>query len=154
MGIPILFGWGKKAKEVGYIGIQKCHNCKNYAHFKLYELANNVNLYFVPVAKWNKKLYLVCSVCEAAYELDDESKEIFVEKSLNMPSSKVVDALWDEVGVIVNEEIEKYEKDSGFTEFVINKSKKKLSDRYSDEELIEEVVCKYIQCSIDQDKAK
>lgn len=36
MGLPVLFGWGKKGKQVGYIGIDKCPNCKNYVHLNLY----------------------------------------------------------------------------------------------------------------------
>lgn len=79
-GLPIIFGWGKKGKKIGYIGIDKCQNCKNYVHFHIYEYANNVNVYFISIAKFNRKNYLVCPVCDVAYELTDGLKEYYFEK--------------------------------------------------------------------------
>jgi len=48
-GLPVVFGWGKKGKFIGYVGIDKCPNCKNYVHFSIYEYSNRVNIYFVPI---------------------------------------------------------------------------------------------------------
>lgn len=156
MGVPILFGWGKKGKVAGYVGIDKCPNCKNYSHFQLYEYANNVNLYFIPVAKWNKKIYLVCSSCDAAWELNDELKEEMLDKALKSPSPDIVNKIWDKVDEIVDKDfaaiIEK--EPENWVELMVEKCIAKLCDEVSDVAAIREVTLKYLQCSFDKDKAK
>ena len=70
-----LFGWGKKAKKIGYFGVSKCGNCKNYTHSFIYEISNNINIYFVPVAKFNKKYILSCELCHAGIEITPTFKD-------------------------------------------------------------------------------
>lgn len=156
MGVPILFGWGKKGKVAGYVGIDKCPNCKNYSHFQLYEYANNVNLYFIPVVKWNKKIYLVCSSCDAAWELNDELKEEMLDKALKSPSPDIVNKIWDKVDEIVDKDFAAIiEKDpENWVELMVEKCIAELCDEVSDVAAIREVTLKYLQCSFDKDKAK
>ena len=156
MGVPVFFGWGKKGKVVGYIGIDKCPNCKNYVHFQLYEYANNVNLYFVPVAKWNKKIYLVCSQCEAAWELKDDLKEEMLDKALRTPDPKVIDLIWDRVDEIVAKDLDNLLKKhpDNTIEALIEKCVADISDEVSDVAAIREVAIKYMQYSLDNDKAR
>lgn len=156
MRIPIFFGWGKKGKVVGYLGIEKCPNCKNYSHFKLYEYANNFNLYFIPVAKWNKKLYLVCSSCDVAWELDNELKEEMLDRALRGPSQDIVNKIWDRVDEIVGRDFSVIlEKDpENWVELMVEKCISELCDEFSDIAAIRELTLKYLQCSFDEDKAK
>ena len=111
MGIPIIFGWGKKGKQVGYIGIDKCPNCRNYTHLFLYEYANNINIYFVPVAKFNKKLYLVCSTCDAAWELTEELKKEMLEVSVITLDVATTTYIWNEVVKFFSDNQEEYIKE-------------------------------------------
>lgn len=96
----IIFGWGKKAKEIAYLGIHKCSNCKNYCRFDLYELANRISLYFIPVAKWGKKSYRVCSTCETGFEVAQPEKTELLRVSINLPAAEDVAAVWDSLMTI------------------------------------------------------
>lgn len=71
----IFASWGKDSREIGYWGILKCSNCKNYGHFSINELTNKVKLYFITVAKYDKKRYLICPICNAGYEIKDSEYE-------------------------------------------------------------------------------
>jgi transcription elongation factor Elf1 len=51
MSIPLVFGWGKKSVEVGYIGINQCPICNQIVHFSINDISNNIRVYFVPIAK-------------------------------------------------------------------------------------------------------
>lgn len=156
MGLPILFGWGKKGKEVGYIGIDKCPNCKNYAHLKLYEYANNVNVYFVPIAKFNKKIYLVCPICDAAYELNDDLKSSFLETSLNTLDMNTTDYIWEETKKIVSKNFEKYfeEYKDDWAKKILEKCAKDISKEVDDKDYIKRVSFKYLEAFVDQDRPK
>lgn len=156
MGLPVLFGWGKKGKQVGYIGIDKCPNCKNYVHFNLYEYASVFRLYFIPILKWNKKLYLVCSKCDAAWELNGEIKEELIEESLTSPSMEVTTSIWNKVSKIIDDNLEalmkKYPED--FINPMIEMCVVKLCDEVSDIASIRKISLKYLEMLFDEDKAK
>lgn len=94
----IVAGWGKGSKKLAYLGIAKCGNCKNWVHFNLFEVANKVSVYFVPVAKFNKKYYMVCGVCNAAIEISAEQKDEALKASLALPGSDTVQVIWDGLG--------------------------------------------------------
>lgn len=93
--IPIIAGWGKDAKVIAYVGLIKCEHCRNYAHWYLYEIGKKVTLYFVPVAKWDKKWYIVCGVCEASAELNKAEKDEILQESAELPSAEDVMVIWD-----------------------------------------------------------
>lgn len=106
----IIAGWGKKAKELAFVGIHKCPKCKNHVPMYLYELANRISLYFIPVAKFNKKNYLVCSLCENGFEIDEERKNIFLQASTELPDSTQVLLVWKELGNRLKEKVASYQE--------------------------------------------
>jgi hypothetical protein len=55
MSIPIFFGWGKGAKQLGEGFIHLCNNCHNVRRFVVVEVSRKASLYFVTVAKWNRE---------------------------------------------------------------------------------------------------
>jgi len=83
----LIYGWGKKGKPICEAGIGGCLNCKNTTGFVVVELNNQVELYFIPVAKWNKKIFLICEICEAAYPATSEEKELFLRRSSVFPDN-------------------------------------------------------------------
>lgn len=93
--IPIVFGWGKKGKVVGYAGVEKCPHCRNWAHFSIYEMANNVRLYFVPVAKFNTKRYLVCGTCDTAWEIESNKVKDALATTAALPTPATVAAAFN-----------------------------------------------------------
>lgn len=90
-----LFGWGKNAKIIAYLGIIKCGHCKNYSHFHLYETYNNIKLYFVPVAKFNKKYIMACDTCQAGIELNENQRLKILQESINIPPKEEYIKLWN-----------------------------------------------------------
>lgn len=93
----IIGGWKKSAREIAYLGINWCPNCKNYDHFAMYEIATKVNLYFVPVAKFKKKFIWACELCEAAWEVDEEKRGDLLRESATIPDRDYVTNLWNEI---------------------------------------------------------
>lgn len=93
-----LLGWGKNAKKIGYLGISKCKNCKNYTHLYIYEIANNINIYFIPVAKFNRKYIVACELCKAGIEITPETKNNLIEKycSIMAPPEETV-RIWNTI---------------------------------------------------------
>ena len=156
MGLPVLFGWGKKGKQVGYIGIDKCPNCKNYAHLYLYEYASVFRLYFIPVLKWNKKLYLVCSKCDAAWELNGEIKDELIEESLTSLPMETTTLLWNKVGKVIDENLDilmkKYPED--FISPMVETCIANLCDEISDIVSIRKMSLKYLEMIFDEDKPR
>ena len=156
MGLPVLFGWVKKGKQVGYIGIDKCPNCKHYVHLYLYEYASVFRLYFIPILKWNKKLYLVCSKCDAAWELNGEFKEELIEESLTSPPMETTTLLWNKVGKVIDENLDilmkKYPED--FISPMVETCIANLCDEISDIVSIRKMSLKYLEMIFDEDKPR
>lgn len=90
-----LFGWGKNAKPIAYLGVIKCGHCKNYSHFHLYETYNNIKLYFVPVAKFNKKYIMACDTCQAGLELNENQKLKLLQASMNILPQEEYVMVWN-----------------------------------------------------------
>jgi len=153
MGIPIIFGWGKKGKQVGYIGIDKCPNCRNYTHLFLYEYANNINIYFVPVAKFNKKLYLVCSTCDAAWELTEELKKEMLEVSITTLDVATTTYIWNEIIRFFDDNQEEYMKkyDINALTALYNDCIDKIEEDVGDRDYVSRVARKVLQSMGDDD---
>lgn len=85
----IIFGWGKKSKKIADVGLMRCKNCNNMTVFELRELSNKVSIYFIPVAKWKKQNYLVCPVCDAGFEIEENDKNDILNECIKLPDSKI-----------------------------------------------------------------
>lgn len=79
MGIPIIAGYGSNNKCIETF-VDTCPFCGRRTTLKVYETSNNVNVYFVPVAKFNKHYYLACHLCDKALELTKEQKKELLDK--------------------------------------------------------------------------
>lgn len=121
----ILFGWGKKSKKLADAGIMKCKNCNNYSAFEIRELAKNINLYFIPIAKWDKRTFLVCPICEAGYELTKEGREKILQEVIKIPDNKICIEIFNRI-------------DSLSIDYFEKKKDPKKWDSYIKKELIKE----------------
>ena len=88
MGIPVIFGWGGKLKHVADAGIAKCANYKNFAPHFIGKVKKAVRLYFVPVVPYSTKFYLVCSICQAGYEIPKDKVDELVAEVIRLPSNE------------------------------------------------------------------
>ena len=151
----IVVGWGKKGNKVGYVGINKCPKCKNYAHFSLYELVSNVKLYFVTVAKFNKKRYMVCEVCDTGYELNEDQFLAFTQESLNNFDRATTDQVWDYIADRFSELTEQIDtSDPDRYENIYSTILNEITNIYGNEENATKIMAKYFECLLDDDKAK
>lgn len=150
----IITSWGKKAKLIGYIGIMKCPNCKNYTHFSLYELFSNIKLYFVTVAKYNKKRYVVCSICEAGLELNEEDYNALVSALPQRFNEMKTTEIWNYITDKINAHTDGYLFSEEVFESFITNLKEELFEKYGNEENLNEIITTYFKQLTDDDKAR
>lgn len=93
----VFFGWGKKAKRLANAGIDKCVNCRNWSPMGVYARSSAVSLYFVSVAKWGTKFYLVCDTCDAGIEVDADTKTKLLRASADLPPTAEMKRIWAEI---------------------------------------------------------
>jgi hypothetical protein len=96
VGIMIV-GWGRESKQLAYLGIRKCPNCKNYSNHHMYLTQRKVTAYFIPVAKFNKKYFYACAICQAGYEIEESSKDDFLSYSARIPNEFDFNRIWDAI---------------------------------------------------------
>lgn len=67
-------------KKITDIYSEKCPICHNTVVFKLVESAKKFTMYWIPIAKWSKKYYAVCPICEHGQEVSKEKAEELMGK--------------------------------------------------------------------------
>jgi transcription elongation factor Elf1 len=124
----VLLGWGQDSTKVCDAGIMKCDNCNNYATFEIKELARNASLYFITVAKWDRKYYLVCDTCQYGYELNVETKNKIFQDMKSLPSNAVSAIMWKAMHNLAALEIRKLKdyKGDSYAEQILRNMKSKL----------------------------
>ena len=127
----ILFGYRKGGKRIAYVGFHDCNNCHNLTNFYLYETSFRPTLYFVPIAKFNVKYFMMCSICEGGIEIDKEKALAVREENIDFDDSQkyIIEALSD--------------KQSELNRVVLNK------ETYSDDQAIMQVLKNTIPSSLD-----
>ena len=145
--LPIIAGWGKDAKVIAYLGISKCPNCRNYDHWQLYEVQKKVTAFFVPLAKWGAKYYMVCNVCDASYEMDAAQKEQLLKESLEIPPLETVMALWQALDDTVAQAVNAGEDLTAEVEKAVAKLEVKYPKGH-----VEYVCAVYAECSEEDDQ--
>ncbi|NLX95986.1 MAG: zinc-ribbon domain-containing protein [Rhodopirellula sp.] len=69
MTIPVLFGFGKGAKQLGEGFVHLCDNCNNANRFIVAEVSRKASVYFVPIAKWSREYVYVCPICSYGFKI-------------------------------------------------------------------------------------
>ncbi|MGV0838360.1 zinc-ribbon domain-containing protein [Mycolicibacterium thermoresistibile] len=62
----LLFGYGARQKILGPGEIRTCPRCGNTTQWTRTQEFKQFTLFFVPVARWNRRLTEVCGICGAA----------------------------------------------------------------------------------------
>lgn len=125
----ILLGWGQESTKVCDAGIMKCDHCNNYATSEIREIARKTSLYFIPVAKWDRKYYLVCDICQHGLELNLETKNKILQEMQSLPKNSTSTIMWNAMHNIAALEIRKlrdYKGDSYAEQILINMKSKLL----------------------------
>ena len=99
----IFYGWGKDLRQIAYAGIEKCQNCRNHSHFWICESASYAELYFIKLAKWNKKSFLMCETCQRGVELAQSKINEIISTTIALPSYDSVCEMWKQLDSNVSE---------------------------------------------------
>jgi len=67
-------GTNTAAKKLKYLGDMHCDHCNADHPFYLYELKNQVTVFFIPVVKTSSKFAVMCSKCEQGYYVEESKK--------------------------------------------------------------------------------
>lgn len=106
----IIYGWGKDLKKVGYAGIAKCANCNNFSHFWVCEHSSHASLYFIRIAKWDKKLVCLCGTCERGWEIEPAKQDEVIRQTLALPSYEDAHTMWGKFEKSVSQAIDENER--------------------------------------------
>ena len=83
----MIINWGEKSKKVCDASINECSNCKDISTFEIRTMEKTAGMFFVSMAKWDKKYYLVCLQCSAGFPLsegkEDEAIKFYTELADN-----------------------------------------------------------------------
>lgn len=93
----LLFNWGSKGKKVCDGGIHFCTNCNHVNTMEIQVIEKNIGLFFVPVAKWDKKFYLMCNRCTARFPLLDNKVSEFIRLATDGPSNELAIKIYNEI---------------------------------------------------------
>ena len=101
----MVFIWGSKgyADTLGYI-IQECPECKTTGVFQVIQARKKFTVYFIPTFSYGQKQILVCTTCQATFEVPKENQQ---EVANNLMSQEELSSLIERLG---NEVVESEEQ--------------------------------------------
>lgn len=67
-----VFGIEHKQKEIKMIDNFSCKNCHFNSRGKLIKEYSFFHFFFIPLFKWNEYYYMICSNCNAVYNISKE----------------------------------------------------------------------------------
>lgn len=70
----LIFGWGGDVKDLGAGPVVNCPNCKNTTRWRVIRQQKKATLYFVPVAKWSARYFVLCPTCSHGVQLETREK--------------------------------------------------------------------------------
>ena len=71
-----LAGWGQNGRIMGNSLPILCTHCNNEKPHNVIEQNKKVTVFFVPVAKWEYKYYLLCPICSRGYDLKNKENAL------------------------------------------------------------------------------
>lgn len=113
----ILYGWGNRSKKLADAGYLTCGHCNNVSWFTIIYLASEFNLYYIPVARWNRRYYMVCGICSAGYEIDNQKIKDVIADSKGIPDFQTYDLIWHKLLIMWDEFIIRYNKNGNIGVF-------------------------------------
>lgn len=66
----LIVGWGSDVRVLGeLLDHEVCENCNNTCPWQIIETSKKASVYFIRVAKWEKRYFCACPVCHRGREL-------------------------------------------------------------------------------------
>ena len=126
----LIAGWGKDAKNLAFVGIHKCSHCNNYSPMSLYEVARKISIYFVPVAKFQKRYFVVCPVCDSSYELEAHKKNELLRESVELPDEETASNIWGDLSTWLEELSNRGEDPARIGEMAVRELEKEYDPKH------------------------
>ncbi|WP_207843652.1 zinc-ribbon domain-containing protein [Williamsia soli] len=67
----LFFGYGLKRQQLGSGGVRACPRCHNTTQWARMREFKQFTLFFVPIARWNRRQFEQCGICGAAVETSE-----------------------------------------------------------------------------------
>ncbi|MGO9598358.1 MAG: hypothetical protein ACLP7Q_10240 [Isosphaeraceae bacterium] len=93
----IIVGKGSDLKKIGFAGIEKCPNCKNYVPLWLCEHSHKLTAYFIAVVRYKRQLLYLCETCNQAFLLKEGTEEEAIKSTVSLPSREEAVAMWSKL---------------------------------------------------------
>lgn len=130
----LIANWGDKSKKISDAGIDVCSNCHNLSAFELRTTESTAGLFFVSIAKWNKKYWYVCQTCSAGFPVSEGKEEEMIRLATEAPSHQVCTEIFTKMSKYFQEGnyFSNEEKLNGFLNDAIEKIK---NDGYKEQDI-------------------
>lgn len=69
-----------KRKELDFYEPIMCNNCYNYGRYEAFMEYNVFSLFFIPIIKFAKKIYIKTTCCNNIYFLNNREKGLMIEQ--------------------------------------------------------------------------
>ena len=89
----LIGGWGTKATPLGITDIRTCERCNSRGPWLVYKSKKQIKLYWIPVAQWNKKYGVECSVCPNAFEVTEQEANRLIAEGEKSGEDRFLKAL-------------------------------------------------------------
>jgi len=145
--------WGKQLEAVGYAGIEKCQNCKNYCDFWICEHRSVAGVYFIK-AKYNKKYLYVCEVCEKAWDIDASAKDEALKRTIGLPTQEQCWEMWDRLMEIADQTAAENKENENALDCVVDalvKAVEELKQTYQEQQ-VEYIAQRFVAFLQDDDR--
>jgi hypothetical protein len=84
----MIYGYGTKLKLDKFVGYRICGTCQKVNSFYLARTVFTFHICFIPIIRYTKKRYLICTVCKNGYELSKDDYKIAYNKFKNFFSQE------------------------------------------------------------------
>ncbi len=89
----LIYGWGTKATPLGLTDIRHCDRCNTDSPWLVYQAKKQFKLYWIPVAQWNKRYVVECSICPNAIHVSQQEAQRLVAEGEKTGEDRLIKAL-------------------------------------------------------------
>ncbi len=68
----LLIGMNQRQKQLEFVQTVLCPACGRYGRYQVFMTCNVFTLFFLPIARWNRRYYVQTTCCQKRYELNPE----------------------------------------------------------------------------------
>jgi len=115
--IPLIIGWGDNSKKIADIGLMRCQNCSNIVGAELRELSKQINIFFLPVSKWNINNYIMCPICKVGIKINESEKKKILKETIALPANTTSIEIFNKI--MVNIEQNDFQKLKNKTDAIV-----------------------------------